>query len=918
MDYKKTLNLPKTDFPMRANLPTKEKEILKKWNEGEGVYKKIISKRKENKPFILHDGPPYANGTIHLGHALNKSLKDFVVKYKSLKGFYTPYIPGWDCHGMPIEHEVSKTITEEITVDKFRKKCRNFALKFVEKQKKDFERLGVFGDWEHPYLTLQPEYEAGILSIFKKMVLDGYVFRQRKPVYWCPSCHTALAEAEVEYHDHTSPTVYVKFEDKNEKNSYFVIWTTTPWTLPANVAIALHPDFDYVKVKVGDEFWIVGEPLWDAMRNEVGVEDFEIVEKYKGKELEGRVCQHPFIDERESKVVLADYVTDDAGTGCVHTAPGHGQEDYLTGLKYGLPILNPVDDEGRFTDEFALMKGEYVFDANSKIIELLKEKNALIYTNKIVHSYPHCWRCKTPLIFRATEQWFIDINHNDLRKEALKQIKDTEWIPAWGENRITSMVSDRPEWCVSRQRTWGVPITMFYCEDCKEYVIDEKIFDRVIDFIKENGTDGWFTHTEEEILGDLYKCPKCGGTHLKKDMNIFDVWFESGGSYKSVMETREELEPKADLYLEGSDQHRGWFQSTLLMSTAERGEAPFTTVLTHGYVVDGKGRKMSKSAGNGIAPQDIIKQYGADIVRLWVASEDYKNDVTISDEIIKRVVDAYRRIRNTFRFMLGTLFDFDPEKDSVSIEKMPEYDRFMMYELKKFLNRMETAYDNYEFHKIYHGIHNYCVVNLSALYLDGAKSLLYAEEKNDLKRRAIQTVVWNTILNLTKIISPILSFTAEEVWGHLKTISPSLEESVHLSDWPELNYEIDESFYEKWQKLLALRDMVKKVLEDKRQKGEIGHSLDAYVYFYSENNEIADFIKAHLEDFRRANIVSGVYFEKIDDMIKFDEEELLIGAIKSPHKKCERCWEYSKTVGEDSEYPDLCVRCATVLKKNKG
>jgi len=918
LDYKETLNLPKTGFPMRANLPVREKEILSQWSRDNGLYSRMMKQREKNAKYILHDGPPYANGVIHMGHALNKTLKDFILKYKGLKGYQTPYIPGWDCHGLPIELEVAKQPgSEALSVPEFRRKCRNYALKFVEKQRKDFERLGIFGEWDRPYLTLNRSYETGIIEVFTRMVLDGYIFRQKKPVYWCSHCNTALAEAEIEYRDHVSPSIYVKFEDEQNEGLFYIIWTTTPWTLPANVAIALHPDFTYVEVEVKGERWILGEPLLESMMNDVGISEYSVQKRYSGKDLEGRRARHPFIEERLSRIVLADYVTDDTGTGCVHTAPGHGQEDYITGLKNDLPILNPVDDDGRFTDEFALMKGMSVFQANQPLIELLKEKKALVASKEISHSYPHCWRCKKPVIFRATEQWFVKIDHKELRKRILDEIGKTQWVPEWGENRIRGMVQDRPDWCISRQRIWGVPITMFYCPQCSQYATDETMMKKAVEFISREGSDGWFTHTEEEILGASNSCPSCGHKGLEKDMNILDVWFESGSSYKSVVEKEESLSLPADLYLEGSDQHRGWFNSAITLSTAEQGKAPFKTVLTHGFIVDGEGRKMSKSQGNGVDPQDVIKEYGADVLRLWIASENYKNDVPLSSEIMKRMAEAYRRIRNTMRFMLGVLDGFDTEKMRISYEEMPEIDRFMMQELKALVKTVDKAYEEFEFHKVFHTVHHYCTVKLSSSYLDGSKSNLYADGKEWLSRRATLTVIWDTLLALSKILAPVIPFTAEEIWGYLKETAP-LEESVHLSQWPEIRCPEEPGLSEKWGRLTALRDDIRKVLENKRNSGEIGHSLDAYVYLHTENEEDNSFLGSHLDDLRRMNIVSSVLMEKRDGMIPGEEwPGLYIAAEKSPHEKCSRCWEYSSTVGKSDKYPELCARCVRVMEEGR-
>ncbi|TYB31655.1 MAG: isoleucine--tRNA ligase [Candidatus Mcinerneyibacterium aminivorans] len=919
MAYKDSLNLPQTDFKMKANLSERETNFLEKWEE-ENLYKKIMDSRKDSEQYLLHDGPPYANGDLHMGHALNKLLKDIVMRFKTLKGYKTPYIPGWDCHGLPIELKVTENVKEEdLTIEEFRKKCRNYAFKYVKKHVKEFKRYGVLGEWEKPYLTLHPNYEANVLEVVKTLAVNGFIYKQKKPVHWCPSCHTALAFSEVEYKEHQSPSIYVKFEDIEDKNTYFVIWTTTPWTIPANYAIALNPHFKYLKLKVNDEYWIVAEKLWEDMAKKIGIEDYEIVDTYTGDELAGKKCQHPLIENRKSKVVLADYVTAEEGTGCVHTAPGHGEDDFYTGLKHDLPIFAPVDDRGRYTEEFEELEGQKVLESNEDVVELLKNVKALINVNKVTHSYPHCERCKNPVIFRATEQWFIDVDKNDLRKNTLKSIKDVKWVPPTSENRITSMVAERPDWCISRQRSWGIPLPFFHCDDCGEDIIDnEKIFNRVIEFVKENGTDAWFVKNENEILGDLNNCPNCGSGNLVKSVNILDVWIDSGSSFKSVVEAWKGIKNKADMYLEGSDQHRGWFQSSILLSNAVNNQAPFNEVITHGFVVDANGKKMSKSIGNVTSPKEIIEKYGADSLRLWVASENYRDDVPVSDEIMKRVTEAYRRIRNTFRFILGNLYDFDPDKNRVKYKNMPELDRYMLYRLKNIVDKSNKAYENYNFHKIYHMVRNFCVKDLSGFYLDGAKSVLYPYREDSIERRSIQTVMWDILKALTKILSPILVYTTEEVWEYLNNIKKE-EDSVHLSYWPEIEIETDKEFINRWDKVYEIRGTIQKLLEAKRENGEIGHALDSYVYLFSENDNELKMLQNLKEQIKRANVVSNVYIEKRDDMIQ-DEyyEDIYISVEKSPDKKCARCWEYSHKVGSFDDYEDLCERCREiVLEKEK-
>ena len=735
-DYRQTLNLPQTGFPMKANLAKREPEILKEW-DSKSIYPQISRRSEGRTKYILHDGPPYANGHIHIGTALNKILKDFIVKSKFMVGYDSHYVPGWDCHGLPVEHEVEKSLGSKkgaLSIVEIRQRCRDYAAEFVGIQRKEFERLGVFGEWENPYLTMSFEYQATIVKEFGKFLLNGSVYKGKKPVHWCPTCKTALAEAEVKYENHRSPSIYVKFKmvtDLGErfpglkgKPLYVLIWTTTPWTLPANLAIALHPDFDYVAVDVGSEIYVLAEGLLEEVMGKIGVKNYRVLEKIKGATLEGLKCRHPFLD-RDSVLILAPYVTLDAGTGCVHTAPGHGQEDYESGVQYGLDIYSPVDDDGRFTQDVPFFAGQFVFDANQSVNKKLMEVGALLKEERMEHSYPHCWRTNDPIIFRATEQWFISMEKNSLRSKALKSINEVTWIPPWGRERIYGMIENRPDWCVSRQRAWGIPITVFYCNSCQETLVTQKTIDHVVALFEEKGADVWFAEPAERLLPQGTACPHCGGKAFSKETDILDVWFDSGVSHAAVMEKRPGLEWPASLYLEGSDQHRGWFHSSLLTSVGTRGRAPYRSVLTHGFVVDGEGKKMSKSAGNVIAPEEVISKLGADVLRLWVAAEDYKDDIKISDEILKRLADAYFRIRNTFRFLLGNLYDFQPEKDTVPYPELYEIDRWALYRLHKLIGRVREAYERFEFHVVYHSVQNFCAVEMSALYFDILKDRLY-------------------------------------------------------------------------------------------------------------------------------------------------------------------------------------------------
>lgn len=918
--YSETLNLPKTDFPMRANLAKREPERIKFWEENK-IYEKM-NRRSGKGSYILHDGPPYANGHIHIGHALNKILKDIIVRQKNLLGYSTPYIPGWDCHGLPIEQKVSEQLGEKkesLDTLEIRKLCADYAKKFIDIQKEEFIRLGALGDWEKPYLTMDPKYEVRILEIFKKLYLEGYIIKRLKPVYWCTHCKTALAEAEVEYDDHTSPSVYVKFEYKSGKDEFFkkdkryyiVIWTTTPWTLPANVAIALHPDFNYSFLDFGDEVYIVAQDLAAnfAMANELGNYDEILV--VKGSELEGVKVNHPFMNS-ESIVVNAEYVTLDTGTGCVHIAPGHGDEDYEVGLKYNLPIISPVDDNGVFTEEAGKYEGKFVFSANKEIIEDLKQSGHLLSVNEISHSYPHCWRCKSPIIFRATSQWFIVVDHNALRKRVLEEIDRVQWIPAWGRNRIYSMVENRPDWCISRQRAWGVPIPVFYCKSCGATIAEEQTLDYFIEIAAKEGSNTWFKYSEKELLPEGYKCPHCGSSDFEKETDILDVWFDSGASFNGVLNERKELSFPADMYLEGSDQHRGWFQSSLFLSTVKEERAPYKTVLTHGFVVDQEGKKMSKSQGNVISPQEIIKKYGAEIVRIWAASSDYRDDIKISQEIIARLADAYRKIRNTARFILGNIYDL---KDFTLPEpsELIELDRWILSQFELLKKRITKAYEKFEFYHVYHEIYKFCTVELSSLYLDVIKDRLYVEAPFYKTRTDAQRIIYNILYDLSIMLSPIMSFTAEEIWQFLRQLNAQLEESVQLTNWPEIREKyIDEKLNERWDYILEIREVVQKALELRRQEDIIGHSLDAEVILYTKKE--LSLPKKEIEDLF---VVSRVtILDARPEVFDASDEALGIFASvkKAPGRKCMRCWKYSEYVGQDEKYKEVCERCAGVLK----
>ncbi len=931
MDYKDTLNLPKTNFPMKANLPQREPEILKKWEES-NLYLKIRNISKDRPKYILHDGPPYANGHIHIGTALNKILKDLIVKSKNMAGFNAEYVPGWDCHGLPIEHEVDKNLgtnKSAYSISEKRKLCREFATKFLNIQREEFKRLGVLGEWDNPYLTMSFDYEATIAKEFGKFVGNGSVYRGKKPVYWCATCETALAEAEVEYEDHESPSITVKFPALSDfgekfpslknKRVYVLIWTTTPWTIPANLAIAFHPDYTYVAAETDGEVWILAESLLGQVMSQAGKKNYHIIEKFPGRDAKGLKCRHPFLN-RESLLILANYITLDTGTGCVHTAPGHGQEDYESGLEYNMPIYSPVDDQGRFTPDVEFFAGQYVFAANDAVIKKLAEVGSLVHAEKYHHQYPNCWRCKNPIIFRATEQWFISMDKNGLRKKALAAIDQVTWIPRWGRDRIYGMIQNRPDWCISRQRAWGVPIIAFTCEKCGQVLVEEPLINYVADFFEKEGADVWFMRPVEDLIPPGTECPQCQGKKFRKETDILDVWFDSGVSYAAVCEKRPNLHSPADMYLEGSDQHRGWFHSSLLAAVGTRGHAPYKAVLTHGFVVDGEGRKMSKSLGNVIAPDEVINRYGAEILRLWVAAEDYRDDIRISEEILSRLSEAYRRIRNTCRFLLGNLYDFDPAQDAVGREHMLEIDRWIMLRLQKLISRVREAYTNFEFHIVFHALHNFCIVDLSALYLDILKDRLYVSAPSAAPRRAAQTALYKILDALVRLMAPILSFTAEEVWQLLPN-AQTRAESVHLTSLPEVeDIYLDQDLEKRWQLLLQVRGEVSKALEIARKNKLIGNSLEAALTLHA-SADLLTFLKAHAPQLKDIFIVSQVAISDIPISGAFVSQEiagLSILVDKAAGKKCARCWVYDAHTGEGSKFPSVCPRCHEVLEIISG
>ena len=919
VDYAKTLNLPKTSFKMKANLAQKEPLTLRDWKKAE-IYEKSL---KEGAPFfVLHDGPPYANGDIHIGHALNKILKDIILKYKRLRGYNAPYIPGWDTHGLPIEWKIMEELGEKaknMTPLQIRQECKKYALKWVEKQKEGFKRLGILGNWDNPYITLRPEYEAEQLKVFKQIYENGYIYKGLKPVYWSPTTETALAEAEIEYKDVTSHSIYVKFEGEKDltdklgvDEASILIWTTTPWTLPANLGVFLHPEFDYGLYKTEKGNLVVAKDLAEDVFKTLDL-SYELLKEFKGTELEYTHYQHPFLD-RKGLVMNADYVTIDAGTGAVHTAPGHGADDYNYSLKYNIGILSPVDDKGHMTKEAGKYEGMFYAKASKAIVEDLTESGHMLYHTTFVHSYPHDWRSKKPVIFRATEQWFISIDESDIRENALKALENVEFVPSWGKNRIGSMLETRPDWTISRQRVWGVPIPLFYNRATDEVIYEPEIMDRIIELVKKEGTDIWWKYEAKEIIGDeLLEKYNLKDVDIRKERSIMDVWFDSGVSHRSVLVPRNLPRP-ADLYLEGSDQHRGWFQSSLLTSIASTKDAPYKRILTHGFTMDGQGRKMSKSLGNTILPKDITEKYGADILRLLVSSVDYREDVRISENILQQMSDAYRRIRNTARFLMGNLNNFDYANDKVDYKDMFEIDKWAMHKLEELKEKTTEYYDKYEFYSLFQEITYFCSMEMSSFYLDIVKDRLYCEGTTSIERRSAQTVLTEVLKVLVRIISPVLSFTADEIWERIPEALKE-EESVHLSKWIEANPEyLNEELAKKWDKIARLRREVNKKLEAERQTGLIGHSLDARVLLNIANDEYS-FIKDYTEnEVSDLFIVSQVKFVN-DSLAESEIEGISISVEKASGEKCERCWKYDEEVGHDHNHSDVCPRCASVLEK---
>jgi len=945
MDYKATLNLPRTEFPMKANLPQREPELLAWW-ERERLYERIQEAGRGRPLSVLHDGPPYANGRIHIGHALNKILKDIIVKSKTMAGYRAPYVPGWDCHGLPIEHQVLKELgvkKKGLDTLEIRKLCREYAEKYYKIQRDEFRRLGVLGDWEHPYLTMDPAYEATILREFGKFVAKGGVYKGLKPVLWCTVDQTALAEAEVEYEDHTSPSIYVRFPLQKTpqqlhaegrfhvqfpsgiRSVSIVIWTTTPWTLPANQAVCLHPDIEYALVKVKDEVLVIAAQLVESVAKACGLSGYSVLAvKRGGDPVDGfrmLQCRRP-LSEGLSPVLLGDFVTLDQGTGCVHIAPGHGQEDYALVLDYNasaapgerLEIVAPLDDAGRFTESVKEFAGQHVLKANAGIVERLRTDGLLLGHSTLTHSYPHCWRCKSPVIFRATKQWFVSMDEKGLRRQALAEIGRVTWIPARGRDRIYGMIENRPDWCLSRQRVWGTPIPAFICAACREVLADPKVINHVADLVAQRGADVWFQKPAQDLMPSGTVCRKCGGHAFEKEKDILDVWFESGVSHAAVLKPRGQGWWPADLYLEGSDQHRGWFHSALLTSVTTDDRAPYKAVLTHGFVVDGAGKKMSKSAGNVVAPQDVTKQLGAEILRWWVAAQDYQEDLRISQEILTRLVEQYRKVRNTCRFLLSNLYDFDPAAHRVPFERLPELDRWALLRLYHLVTKVRRAYDEYDFRQIVHEMDYFCAVDMSAIYLDILKDRLYTFQRDSPLRRSSQTVLFDVLVALTKVMAPILSFTAEEVWKMLpESVRKSPETpSVHLASFPEPDPQwADAELAERWERLLQVRETVLAALEEKRRGKLIGSSLEARIVI-DANPDRYGLLSRYAQDLPTIFIVSDVELRQVHNLPLNPDFTVIVE--KATGAKCERCWNYRAAVGTFPDHPTLCDRCVEAIR----
>ena len=923
-DFNKTLNLPKTSFEMRGGLPKKEPGFIQHWNAVD-LYENMLRRNAGKPKYVLHDGPPYANGDIHMGTALNKVLKDIIVKYKNMSGFQSPYVPGWDTHGLPTELKALKKIGVDkngVPVPKLREICREFAMGYVESQKEQFIRLGVTGDFKDPYITLKPEFEAEQVRVFGKMAEKGMIYRGMKPVYWCAECGTALAEAEIEYQEDPCTSIYVKFNVTDDKGLFtgmgldlskvfFVIWTTTTWTIPGNLAISLNPEFDYTLVHLGDEYYVMAEELVPSVMKVAGIEDYETVGHFKGADCEYMKTRHPLYD-RVSLVIVGDHVTLDSGTGCVHTAPGFGADDFTVCQKYPeIPLIVPVDAEGRQTAETGRYAGMKTAESNGPILEDLKACGAIFATEEITHQYPHCWRCKEPVMFRATEQWFCSVD--SIKEDAVKAINDVEWIPQWGRDRITSMVRDRNDWCISRQRRWGVPIPVLYCEDCGEPIMNHESIEAIARMFAKEGSDAWYLHTPDYFLPEGFACPKCGGKAFKQEQDILDVWFDSGTTHFGVLKQRPDLAWPADLYLEGADQYRGWFQSSLLTAVACGLPAPYKAVCTHGWVVDGEGKAMHKSAGNSIAPEEIIKQYGADILRLWVASSDYHADIRGSQEIFKQLADAYRKIRNTARFILGNLDGFNPDTDRVSPDELTELDKWAYGRFDAVLQEAKAGYEAFDFHVVYHAVLNFCSVDLSSVYLDIIKDRLYCETKDSVARRAAQTAIYDILSGITRLIAPILVFTSEEIWQHMPKSSALNMDSVFYNDIPEESG-IQVADPAHWELLLSVRADVQKAMELKRAAKVFGKSLEAKVTLHCGGG-LYEALKASESQLPDLFIASQVEVVKGGEgEVQGDTEGLSITAEKAEGGKCERCWKVLPEVGADAAYPALCPRCAAAVK----
>ncbi len=922
LDLKSTLNLPRTAFPMKANLPQSEPRQLAEWEE-KRLYQRVLEARAGAPPYVLHDGPPYPTGDIHLGQALNKILKDMAVKSKTMAGFRAPFVPGWDCHGLPIEVKVEKELGGKkgsVSAAEFRRMCREFATRYVEAHRRDFKRLGVLGQWENPYLTMSNPYEACIAGAFVTFLEKGYVYRGLKPVYWCIFDGTALAEAEVEYEDHTSPSIWVKFTVVAESGSRqlgsnvaAVIWTTTPWTLPHNRALAFHPDYDYVVAETEGGALLLAAERLAAVSSELGLKVARTRGPWKGRELEGIEFRHPFLDLRVP-AVLGDYVTLDQGSGIVHTAPGHGAEDFYTGQKYGLKTYAPLDDQGHFLEGLPEYKGKTVFEANPHIVALLRGRGALLGEGKLTHSYPHCWRCHQPVIFRATEQWFINLEHAGLRQRALEEIKKVRWTPAWGEQRIHAMIATRPDWCISRQRVWGVPLVIFYCEQCQQRLEDFAALRNVVRWFEREGADAWYRHSAEELLPPGVRC-KCGGARWRKETDILDVWFDSGSSHLAVLGTPEVSWP-ADLYLEGPDQYRGWFHSSLLVALGVRDASPYRHVLTHGWTLDEQGRPMHKSLGNVVLPRELCEKWGADLLRLWVAAQDYTADVRMSDRVMTQLSEAYRKIRNTFRFALSNLADFDPARDALPDSEMDELDRWMLSRTAELVRQCRGWYDAFEFHRVYHALHDFAAVDLSAFYFDVLKDRLYTSAARSRGRRSAQTAIYRIVSALVRLAAPILVFTAEEIWKHLPRRAGE-PESVHLAVFPTaegLETRLDAATSANWNELLRVRDDVLKALEAARSAKLISSALEARVVLNADSH-LYDLLSRHKNRLPELFIVSQV--EVPPPFSGANRPPAPAGAlvVRADGKKCERCWNYSTRVGESSDYPTVCERCLAALEE---